>query len=548
MNITQNNLDDFSCKSGTLFLVDLAGSEKVAKTHVKGQQLDEAKGINKSLSTLGKVINALTDKKSTHIPYRESKLTRILTESLGGNAKTSLIITCSPSPYNVAETVSTLRFGTAARNIKNKPKVNKEYTVQELKLMVSKRDDIISTLKKRIKVLEEFIRENGLEMPSDENLAKLANKLNDDEFYLVSNEEDKQQDDEQSDHEDNQKDDSFEEEKEETSPKKILYDQYDSVQESQIDDGDDNQDEHEVEQKQQVKEIIKLVQNCNPDDKGNNQMIVDKYLELQKQLNIQLSQNKAQLDALSNMKEDYEVAKSKIEKYENKTEEFYNFKEKADEIIHKLQEEKQDFENEIELNKVQITSTQTELAQLKKLYASAQNRMKKYEETGTEILINETKENQKFRKDAVEGTSELKSQIKLLYDQVKEKDALLEKIQSSSELQEDLRQIIQQSQQKLVEKEKNKRMNENNSIIKQILLGDGDEQLIEDNDSCYLSALEVVDLMKKQKELTDMANKHKTSNMTLKSEVKKLQQKLNEVLSADNPDIQSIVDVLVNEK
>ena len=548
MNITQNNLDDFSCKSGTLFLVDLAGSEKVAKTHVKGQQLDEAKGINKSLSTLGKVINALTDKKSTHIPYRESKLTRILTESLGGNAKTSLIITCSPSPYNVAETVSTLRFGTAARNIKNKPKVNKEYTVQELKLMVSKRDDIISTLKKRIKVLEEFIRENGLEMPSDENLAKLANKLNDDEFYLVSNEEDKQQDDEQSDHEDNQKDDSFEEEKEETSPKKILYDQYDSVQESQIDDGDDNQDEHEVEQKQQVKEIIKLVQNCNPDDKGNNQMIVDKYLELQKQLNIQLSQNKAQFDALSNMKEDYEVAKSKIEKYENKTEEFYNFKEKADEIIHKLQEEKQDFENEIELNKVQITSTQTELAQLKKLYASAQNRMKKYEETGTEILINETKENQKFRKDAVEGTSELKSQIKLLYDQVKEKDALLEKIQSSSELQEDLRQIIQQSQQKLVEKEKNKRMNENNSIIKQILLGDGDEQLIEDNDSCYLSALEVVDLMKKQKELTDMANKHKTSNMTLKSEVKKLQQKLNEVLSADNPDIQSIVDVLVNEK
>ena len=548
MNITQNNLDDFSCKSGTLFLVDLAGSEKVAKTHVKGQQLDEAKGINKSLSTLGKVINALTDKKSTHIPYRESKLTRILTESLGGNAKTSLIITCSPSPYNVAETVSTLRFGTAARNIKNKPKVNKEYTVQELKLMVSKRDDIISTLKKRIKVLEEFIRENGLEMPSDENLAKLANKLNDDEFYLVSNEEDKQQDDEQSDHEDNQKDDSFEEEKEETSPKKILYDQYDSVQESQIDDGDDNLDEHEVEQKQQVKEIIKLVQNCNPDDKGNNQIIVDKYLELQKQLNIQLSQNKAQLDALSNMKEDYEVAKSKIEKYENKTEEFYNFKEKADEIIHKLQEEKQDFENEIELNKVQITSTQTELAQLKKLYASAQNRMKKYEETGTEILINETKENQKFRKDAVEGTSELKSQIKLLYDQVKEKDALLEKIQSSSELQEDLRQIIQQSQQKLVEKENNKRMNENNSIIKQMLLGDGDEQLIEDSDSCYLSALEVVDLMKKQKELTDMANKHKTSNMTLKSEVKKLQQKLNEVLSADNPDIQSIVDVLVNEK
>jgi kinesin family protein 5 len=88
MNISQNNLDDFSSKSGTLYLVDLAGSEKVAKTNVSGTQLDEAKGINKSLSSLGKVIHALTDKKSTHIPYRESKLTRILTESLGGNAKT----------------------------------------------------------------------------------------------------------------------------------------------------------------------------------------------------------------------------------------------------------------------------------------------------------------------------------------------------------------------------------------------------------------------------------------------------------------------------
>lgn len=81
--------------------------------------MEEAKTINQSLTTLGKVINALTDKKSSHIPYRESKLTRILSESLGGNSKTCLIITCSPHPYNELETVSTLRFGTRARNIKN---------------------------------------------------------------------------------------------------------------------------------------------------------------------------------------------------------------------------------------------------------------------------------------------------------------------------------------------------------------------------------------------------------------------------------------------
>ena len=106
-----NNNEDGSQKTGKLFLVDLAGSEKVGKTGASGQTLEEAKSINKSLTTLGKVIVALTDKKATHIPYRESKLTRILTESLGGNSKTCLIVTCSPHPFNDAETLSTLRFG-----------------------------------------------------------------------------------------------------------------------------------------------------------------------------------------------------------------------------------------------------------------------------------------------------------------------------------------------------------------------------------------------------------------------------------------------------
>lgn len=110
-------------------MVDLAGSEKISKTGAAGQTLEEAKTINKSLTTLGLVINNLTDGKSTHIPYRDSKLTRVLQESLGGNAKTSLIITCSPAKYNEEETISTLKFGQRAKKIKNKAKINKEYTV-----------------------------------------------------------------------------------------------------------------------------------------------------------------------------------------------------------------------------------------------------------------------------------------------------------------------------------------------------------------------------------------------------------------------------------
>ncbi len=131
-------MEDLSIKTGQLFLVDLAGSEKIGKTGAKGQTLDEAKMINKSLTTLGKVITALTDKKSSHIPYRESKLTRILSESLGGNSRTCLIVTCSPSLYNEAETLGTLRFGQRARNIQNQAKVNLEYTIPELKKMIAK--------------------------------------------------------------------------------------------------------------------------------------------------------------------------------------------------------------------------------------------------------------------------------------------------------------------------------------------------------------------------------------------------------------------------
>ena len=111
VTVEQKNNTDYSQKTGKLYLVDLAGSEKISKTGAVGTTKEEAKMINKSLSTLGLVINHLTDGVSTHIPYRDSKLTRILSESLGGNSKTSLIITCSPARFNFDETVSTLKFG-----------------------------------------------------------------------------------------------------------------------------------------------------------------------------------------------------------------------------------------------------------------------------------------------------------------------------------------------------------------------------------------------------------------------------------------------------
>jgi len=155
MLIKQTNLIDQSIKSGKLFLVDLAGSERVAKTAVEGKQLLEAQNINKSLLTLGTVINCLTENKKDHIPYRNSKLTRLLSEALGGNSKTSLMITLSPSAYNEGETLSTLRFGHRAKTIICKAIINKEWSVAELKLKLAKAEKIIKEREKRITELEE---------------------------------------------------------------------------------------------------------------------------------------------------------------------------------------------------------------------------------------------------------------------------------------------------------------------------------------------------------------------------------------------------------
>ena len=174
LTVTQNNLEDMSCKTGQLYLVDLAGSEKIEKTQAVGQTLEEAKMINLSLTTLGKVITSLTDKKSTHVPYRESKLTRILQQSLGGNSRTALIITCSPHPYNESETLSTLRFGQRARNIKNQAKVNREYTIPELKKMLDKAEAEIGIQKCKVRTLEGIIIELGGEVPKDEEISKRA--------------------------------------------------------------------------------------------------------------------------------------------------------------------------------------------------------------------------------------------------------------------------------------------------------------------------------------------------------------------------------------
>ncbi|CAJ0965476.1 unnamed protein product [Ranitomeya imitator] len=139
-------------RAGKLNLVDLAGSERQSKTGATGERLKEATKINLSLSALGNVISALVDGKSKHIPYRDSKLTRLLQDSLGGNTKTLMVACLSPADNNYDETLSTLRYANRAKNIKNKPRINedpkdallREYQdeIKKLKAMLSEQADI----------------------------------------------------------------------------------------------------------------------------------------------------------------------------------------------------------------------------------------------------------------------------------------------------------------------------------------------------------------------------------------------------------------------
>ncbi|TVY78266.1 Kinesin-like protein bimC [Lachnellula suecica] len=145
---TAENGEDY-VSAGKLNLVDLAGSENIQRSGAENKRAAEAGLINKSLLTLGRVINALVDR-SQHIPYRESKLTRLLQDSLGGRTKTCIIATVSPAKSNLEETISTLDYAFRAKNIRNKPQVNqminKKTLLKEFTLEIERlKSELIST-------------------------------------------------------------------------------------------------------------------------------------------------------------------------------------------------------------------------------------------------------------------------------------------------------------------------------------------------------------------------------------------------------------------
>lgn len=148
-------------KRSNINLVDLAGSERASSTGATGDRLKEGCNINKSLLTLGNVINVLADKalgKSKNIlpPYRESNLTKILMNALGGNSKTVMICALSPAAINYEETVSTLRYADRAKKIQNKAVINESETEKMIRMLREENLD----LKKMIEDLNKKVFSN----------------------------------------------------------------------------------------------------------------------------------------------------------------------------------------------------------------------------------------------------------------------------------------------------------------------------------------------------------------------------------------------------
>ncbi|GAV75679.1 Kinesin domain-containing protein/Arm domain-containing protein [Cephalotus follicularis] len=146
-----------------LVLVDLAGSERIHKSGSEGHMLEEAKSINLSLSALGKCINALAEN-SAHVPVRDSKLTRLLRDSLGGTARTSLIVTIGPSPRHRGETASTILFGQRAMKVENMLKIKEEFDYKSLSRKLEiQLDKLISENERQQKVFDDEVERINLQ-------------------------------------------------------------------------------------------------------------------------------------------------------------------------------------------------------------------------------------------------------------------------------------------------------------------------------------------------------------------------------------------------
>ena len=252
-------------RSGKLNLVDLAGSERVGKTNATGQTFDEGKKINLSLTALGSVIDALSQNRK-HIPYKDSKLTRLLADSLGGNTKTVMFANISPASYNYDETVGTLRYASRAKLIKNAPKINED-----------PKDALLRKYEEEIKLLKEQLNNGGsanggvvkkiIKKKKKKVVKKVKVEKEEKEEKEEKNENDEEGNEEENEDEEDNEDDDYNEFGEEDPEKKKLEEKLAELEKNLLDnkkleisekDVDDNNEEMKKKLKEQEEENRKF--------------------------------------------------------------------------------------------------------------------------------------------------------------------------------------------------------------------------------------------------------------------------------------------------
>jgi len=172
---------DGAVKNGRLYFIDLAGSERVSKTGATGLIFEQAKAINASLTALGNVISQLSkDKGGGHIPFRDSTLTHLLKDSLAGNTKTTLLVCATMDSWNLEETISTMRFATRAKKIKNKTKVQRSVSPLQMQKMIAEQHNVlINATELCHQMLKENFKTDKCEVPVQEILVVLKKMLKD---------------------------------------------------------------------------------------------------------------------------------------------------------------------------------------------------------------------------------------------------------------------------------------------------------------------------------------------------------------------------------
>ena len=315
-----------------------------AKTGTSGTNLKEAGKIHQGLLALENVINALVEKKK-HVPYNDSKLTRLLSTSIGGNSKTTLLVTCSPSIWNRDETISTLRFAKRAKKIKNKARINKRKTREQLEARIIFLENENSMLKKKLNK-KKFGASNVQSMKKNNTMSAIMDGDVDKQIFGMSMEEKQKQEELiQS------KDDEINKRNEEIQRLKSLLDKKDDQMKQLEEDlqvKDEIVDEFDAEKKKYEKQIDKLssevVENNAEIDKLQHRL--DQNIELESQFNAH-SQNLSEIvnDSVKDSNSAMIAALTEITKQQA---EFYNFLKSLSSSIDKIHEKQ--ISNERDIN------------------------------------------------------------------------------------------------------------------------------------------------------------------------------------------------------